>query len=142
MPRPGQELAWRDLDVTLLVFLDTLGVVAWLTSWAGVHYSESLPHRVAWINLGIAGLIAFGAGNSLWLLRGRRRIGARRAAMVRLDVREVTSGVVRTSAPDSTIQVQVPQGRLAHRPDCPLVAGKTVEPAEPDRTDRCQVCLP
>ncbi|MEU3050417.1 hypothetical protein ABZ705_28595 [Streptomyces sp. NPDC006984] len=27
--------------------------------------------------------------------------------------------------------VRVPGGRLAHRPDCPLVAGKPIEPAEP-----------
>ncbi|MEV2209174.1 hypothetical protein AB0E16_27580, partial [Streptomyces sp. NPDC047970] len=27
--------------------------------------------------------------------------------------------------------VRVPGGRLAHRPDCPLVAGRPVEPAEP-----------
>ncbi|MFD9034565.1 hypothetical protein ACFVZW_26020 [Streptomyces sp. NPDC059567] len=39
--------------------------------------------------------------------------------------------------------VRVPGGTLAHRPDCPLVAGRAdAEPAEDAELDPCPVCEP
>lgn len=143
--------AWRDIDVMLLALVTVLGVGSWITASVGVGYAKTANGEIAWANLGVVGLIIFGAGNALWLLRGRRAIGARRASLVRLEpVRSRASAVMAPEPPTAPPHspaglVRVQGGSLLHEASCPLVAGKTVERVEgsPSSVDvHCRVCSP
>lgn len=141
--------AWRDVDVSLLALTTVVGGAAWIAASVGVGYADTVRAEVAWTNLGVVGLIVFGAGNALWLLRGRRALGARRVALVRLEPARDDQTMART--PSATADagsglatlVLLPGVDLVHRRSCPLVAGKQVVPASPNpETASCGVCSP
>jgi hypothetical protein len=152
MTRPDdRRTAWRDIDVMLFALATLVGVGAWITASVGVGYAKTANGELAWANLGIVGLIIFGSGNALWLLRGRGAIGTRRASLVRLEAaRAEPAGHAADQLPPPTSAVQgglvrVAGGRLLHQASCPLVVGKKVDridAASSPRTAPCQVCSP
>jgi hypothetical protein len=148
----GRSLAWRDIDVMLLALCTLVGVVAWIAASVGVRHVDTVNAEIAWTNLGVVGLIVFGSGNALWLLRGRRAVGARRVALVRLEsgshersARVVDQAPSTAPSAEPAGLVQVHGSRLAHRATCPLVVAKQVEPVDAARmsgTAPCGVCSP
>jgi hypothetical protein len=131
----------------------SLGAVGLLVSWFAVGGTAIPSHLAAWLVVGIGAVVLMGSANAVWLLRGRRSIGERRAAL--LDALHVLvpmddlPGATRvpddSGRPNTLVSVQ--EGRLYHRATCPLVAGKTsVEATARQHLDAgrapCGVCAP
>lgn len=142
--RGGSDLAWRDGDIALVVATALVGLIAILAAWFGASGSPTLTNQVAWLNLAVAGFAIFAIGNCLWLLRGRRAVGERRVALISLEAEEGESPVASTaSTAFSTVSLELVRGAgmaRVHYPDCPLVAGKALEPAGLSVGEPCGVC--
>ena len=133
-----------------------LGLGAILTAaWFAASGSASITQQAAWLNLGIVGLVVFGVGNCLWLVAVRGAVAERRASLVWLDAGpddDVTAGDEWVGGngtgqfePAATTTWSLVRGNgmsRVHLPDCPLVAGKRVEPAAIGDGEPCGVCLP
>lgn len=128
----------------MLVATALAGGIAIAIAWFGASGSAAVTQQVGWLNLGIGGFVVFAGGNCLWLLRVRRAVGARRAALISLEPDEPDP----VSAPavpvmDATVSWGLVRGagmRKLHYPDCPLVVGKHLEPAALAEGELCGVC--
>ena len=80
-------LPWARTHLLALVVLNALGGVLIGVAWywsAGRTEAQTAP-----LNLAVVAMMVAGAGNGLWLMRGRRAIGARRRAWL-TDLRSGT----------------------------------------------------
>ncbi|MPY79407.1 MAG: hypothetical protein GEV04_13150 [Actinophytocola sp.] len=136
--RSDATMAWRDGDIVMLVVTALIGGIAIAAAWFGASGSATVSHQTAWLNLGVAGFAVFAGGTCLWLLRGRRAVGERRATLVAVEAAPPVTAPV-----DATASWQFVRGtgmRKLHHPGCPLLTGKPVEPAEPADGEPCGVC--
>lgn len=145
--RNGQRLAWRDGDITMVSATALVGFVAIIGAWFGASGVGSVGQQVTWLNLALAGLVIFAVGNCLWLMRGRRAIGERRVSLVSLDSSDEPPAqagrTLERAASTATLRVvRVAGTTRVHHPDCPLVAGKQVQPATVADGRSCGVCSP
>jgi hypothetical protein len=141
---------WRADDIVVLYVTGFVGAVLLLVSWWGASGTTRLGSQVAWVNVGVAGLIVSGTGIALWLLHGHRAVGERQRLLL---------ADLETAPPPDTAPASVPVGegdaavvagsRMTryHRTDCPLVAGKSVRRASRDVHERagrrpCGMCTP
>lgn len=144
-PRP----LWLPGDVVLLYALSVLGAALLVASAWATTAADDVSTRIAWINLGVAGLIVAGTGNAFWLMAGRRAVGERRARLLAVPpVDQEKSSVVPSTDmhPDSGLAA-VAGGRRFHRSHCALVVGKAVTVGSRSRHERagrrpCGVCQP
>lgn len=139
--------AWRDGDVVLLVLTAVLGLVAIIGAWFGASGATTLARQAVWLEAAMGGFAVAGVGMCLWIMRGRRAIGERRAALVSLapeqDDPSEPAPVRRTGDMTAPLHLVRAEGmRRVHSPDCPLVAGKAVWPADLGDGDPCTVCKP
>ena len=97
----------------------------------------------SWVALAIVAALISAAGNGVWLGTLRRAASRRRQLVVALLAGQVETSTAASAGAtsDAGRSVMVPGLTLRHRPDCELVAGKTVVPAPPD-TDPCGWCSP
>lgn len=123
-------LPWGRTSVRVLVLANVLGAALIATAWywaAGSADARSAP-----LNLAVIAVVVAGATNGLWLVRGRRAIGARRRAWL-ADLRgEGTAPAVATESlvrpSDGLVRVlRVEGARRYHRADCPLIADRPVD---------------
>jgi len=92
-----------------------------------------------WLAVAVAAALIGAAGNGIWLAVLRRVTNRRRQLVfARLPV-GAEPAASSTTGPGESGLVMVSGMTLRHRPDCPLVAGKTVVPATPD-TGPCGWC--
>lgn len=136
-------LAWCYADGVVLGLSVLIGIGAWIAASLGIAHSASAGDDAPWINLGIAGVIIFGAGNALWLLRGRRAVALLRASLVGLESagsQDPTTTLLDDGSP--VARVWLPGGSMIHRPSCPLVAGKRVVSGQHPSGRACGVCSP
>lgn len=147
----GAGYPWRDNDVVAVSVTALLGVVAVVAAWFGASGEVAVARQALWLNVAVGGFAVFAGGNSVWLMRLRRAIGARRVALVSLEADEVeamTADTAAASAPSrvgSTATVRLVRGvgmSRVHDPGCPLVAGKAVQPATVGDGEPCGVCTP
>ncbi|GAA5108238.1 hypothetical protein [Haloechinothrix salitolerans] len=139
----ASRLAWRDGDIITVAVTTAIGLFVLIGAWFGASGSGSVSQQMGWLNLGVAGVTVFAAGNALWLLRGRRAVGERRASLVWLDTDEDEQAAPsRAVATESSHLVCIPGAARVHRADCPLVADKHVEPADMAGCRPCGVCTP
>lgn len=130
---------WQDNDLITSAALGFLGAAAVVASWLVASASVSVGSQVAWLNVAICGLVVAAVAACLWLMRVRGRIGQRRRALVALEpvelavpIRHIAAGPLVRAA-----------GMLrVHHADCPLVAGKQVEPARRGDGESCGMCMP
>ena len=129
----------------LAVYATTfVGLLLVVLAWFETSASVRLNNQVRWTNVGVAGVIVLGAGNLLWLLRGKRATGELRRLVLPL-VPIGDDGPIEVPRADPLVA-----GRdmtRFHRVDCPLVAGKRVSAARREAHVRagraaCGVCLP
>ncbi|MBW8826039.1 MAG: hypothetical protein JF603_06795 [Acidobacteria bacterium] len=145
---------WLPGDVALLSSLNLVAAALLVAAAWATTATDDLSLRVAWVNLGVVGLLVAGAGNVLWLLAGRRAIGERRAELLVApsevgaddDATAPTRALATMAAPPDRL-VSVARATLFHRDDCPLVQGKPVTAGIRSRHERagrrpCGVCLP
>jgi hypothetical protein len=150
IPAKSAPIPWTESDVLRLCTTSAVVLIGIVTSWYGGSGSASTGTQALWFNIGIAGLVIASLGNALWLLRGRGAIGLRRAKLVSLEVSQgpaVETESASASVADDTLTmplgvVRTEGMRHLHRPDCPMVRGKTVEPADPGDGVPCGVCQP
>lgn len=123
-------------------------VVALCVIVAGVYQvagAEGIRARMAWLNLGIAALVASGCANGLWLLRVRGVVGDAREGLAGWASELPIRGGL-TSADEGTV-VLVPGTGRYHRASCAFVAGRQIErvsvsDANGGARQACEVCLP
>lgn len=135
-----------------------VGVACVIVAAVGAGRADDLRAQVRWLNVGTIGVVVLGAGNVVWYLVGRRANGALRRrvhAALAAQGRGAPIGASATSAPsgESGATASASGALVAgrgmtrfHRPDCLLVAGKTVRPATEATHHRrgrrpCGVCL-
>jgi hypothetical protein len=142
--RPAQ--LWQPADVVLLYGLNLLGIALVLASAWATTATDDMSTRVAWVNLGVVGVLVAGVGNTFWLMTGRRAVGERRARL--LAVPASTGGPsVNGDGPERVQLVALQGGSRFHRQTCPLVDGKSVVVSSRARHEReglapCGVCEP
>jgi hypothetical protein len=146
--RPAQTVdgPWRLGDAMSLFTLNAVGVALLVTGWYMAGGRLLLHDQVSGANVAIAGIIAAGVGNALWLLTGRRAVGMRRnvvgaAVEERYRSRPRPAGVVATKL------VAAKGMTRYHRPDCVFVAERRVtankrETHESRGRTPCGVCRP
>lgn len=141
---PGVRGPWRDADVIAVCLTSLIGVVLIVAAWFGAASAGTLTQQALWGTIAVAGLVVSGVGLSLWLLRLRRAIGHRRASLVSLDppAAPEPTPAPRTHDTASLPLVRAHGMRKVHDPDCPLVAGKDVQPAALGDGEPCVVCQP
>jgi hypothetical protein len=137
-------LPWRLGDVLGLYITLSIGGILLLVAWWGASSTPRFSSQIAWVNVGVVGLIVAGFGGAVWLLTGRRAVGERVARVIPGESLSPTFG---TQASNGGVRL-VAGRRMTryHRPDCQLVAGKNV--GEASLADHraagrrpCGVCL-
>lgn len=150
MTPPGTgRLAWRDADIVMVSAAALVCVIAIASAWFGAARAGSVAAQAAWLQVGVAGFAVFAGGACLWLLRGRRAVGERRSGLISLDDRLVDKVPADSPAagtrggPGSTASYELVRSvgmTRVHLPECPLLAGKRVEPATFSDGPPCGVC--
>jgi hypothetical protein len=124
---------WRVGELVSLYCFNLAGLVLILLAWFQVSGQVDLGSQMRWLNAGVAGVIVAGAGNVLWLMAGRRRVGelCRSAARPVLARAARNRTVANAPTPDGAVgQLVSGQGMTRfHRRSCLFVAGKPVTPA-------------
>lgn len=153
--------AWSLNDLLRVITGNSLAAVALLVAWFGTSGSVDPSRSAAFTVVGIAAVILQGSANVVWLLRGRRSIGERRAALmeqflevlpslaqdVPVQVRAARAGTAATPAVTPQQVVAVAAATRYHHPDCQLAVGKAdliladVEEHESAGRVACGVCL-
>ena len=153
MTAAPRRMPWTVEDLMRTYLGNAIGVVAVLTSWYGVSGTAVPARSVRWLVVGIAGVIALGTVNGLWLLAGRRAVGER-SALVNVGIEELLLELgpapapavapVATEVPRELTLVTVAGGTRYHRSDCQLVIGKRVLVGSEGVAARipCGVCAP
>jgi hypothetical protein len=137
---------WSLEYAAFAVVANLVGAILVIAGWFGASNAVSLNHQVAWLELGVVGLIVAGTADVFWLLRGRRAIAAATGNLLSTtSLESVFPLVVPTHAPaeDGARRVFVEGTSHHHRPTCLMVAGKAVK--ELPRGGRrgltaCEVC--
>jgi hypothetical protein len=129
----------------LLVYgMTFVGLLLVFLSWLETSGSVRLGSQVRWTNVGVAGVIVLGAGNMLWLLRGKRATGQlRRLVLASVPIDDERPIKTQRTGP----LVSGPDMTRFHLAGCALVAGKQVSAAGREAHARagrepCGVCLP
>lgn len=132
-----------------------LGVVLVLLGWYGAAHSpyvfQQIPYLVSGGVLGVALVVAggfsyFGFWLSKLVYEGREQNQALLAALARMEARVGATPALGSPTPAaSPVLLATPSGTMMHRPDCPIVAGKsglrTVDPDDP-KLEPCGICQP
>lgn len=139
-----RSLPWGMSDLLAVYATTFSGLLLVFLAWFETSASVRLKNQVHWTNVGVAGVIVLGAGNLLWLLRGKRATGQlRRLVLAAVPVDDESPIDIPRTGP----LVAGPDMTRFHRADCPLVAGKRVSAAGREAHVRagraaCGVCLP
>lgn len=148
----GAGLAWQDTDILLLVATALGGLIGITVAWFGASGSSDPAGQATWMSVGVAAFTTSATGNCLWLLRGRRAIGERRAGLISFEPDEADPPADPAGWPDESTAtgsrttqfefVRAEGMNRVHVPDCPLLTGKSVVPAQLGDGEPCGVCQP
>ncbi len=132
---------WTAGALRLTVAANAVAAVLLVVAWYGVAGEARLADATPWANISAIGLVLAAFGNARLILVARSRIGARQAAL-----RRSRTAARRPVDADDARRVVLPGGRLYHRPECRLVAGKPAEPLAPRSSaaalEPCGWCRP
>jgi hypothetical protein len=142
---------WSANEVIVLIVLEAVALIATVAAW----YVSSITHdpvdQIPWLVVGILGVVVGSMAGMMFLIQGRRAVGARfwaAAAQVELaPLGPSTSSTMDAEAASTTALVAVAGTQRFHRSDCVLVAGKRVHEATAKAhrghgRAACPVCLP
>ena len=140
---PADPVPWRLANLVVLWVTLAAGATLLVLAWWGASATADQSSQVAWINLGVCGVIAAGVGITSWVLSGRRAVGARRLLLFP-DTPSLTDA---SPADESGPLVTAPHLTRYHRTGCPMVAGKRTRAASVARhrsagLEPCGVCRP
>ena len=134
---------WRLANLVGLWVTLAAGATLLVLAWWGASATADQSSQVAWINIGVCGLIVSGVGITTWVLSGRRAVGARRMLLFP-DAQPVTDAI---PTDESGPLVTAAHLTRYHRSGCPMVAGKRTRAASAARhraagLEPCGVCRP
>jgi hypothetical protein len=131
-----------------LFFMTCGGLGALFLSWWAASGTGKLNRQITWMFVAILGIVVIGAGNFLWLLAGRRAVGARRRTLLEgleaLDADVLASGTD-TTRDDAPIYLTIAGSTRYHLPSCLLVRGKAASSVDPKKrrgAKPCEMCRP
>jgi hypothetical protein len=148
---------WGADHVIRVMAANGIGLVLVFIGWWATSGEGSFHRQLPWLNVGVAGLVVAGAGNGLWLARGRRAITQSRKSVTRACGSTNGRVVVRRSSRDRLGVGESGMGSMGlvagqgmsfyHRATCLLVGGKTVRVLSRAEHERdgllaCEVCRP
>jgi hypothetical protein len=147
-PAASRALLWRLVDAVVLWAALVIGAVVLFMGWWGTSATPRLSRQVAWLNVGVLGVLIGGVGVVFWLCAGRRAVGRRRLVLLP-DVASAAARTVEQPAPQAIPSAMVAADNMTryHTPGCAFVAGKTVRAASAISHRRagrspCGVCQP
>jgi hypothetical protein len=152
MPRHWSEPAgapWRVGDLLSVVLVNLIGLVLIVAGWYVAHNTTEPARHLLATNIAIGGLVIALIANAVWVLSGLREVGQLRRHL--LDTHVAFSlaqqASVNSTAPDDEVLVATPEMTRYHRPGCPAVQGKHVQPASASRhaddgRRPCGICEP
>ena len=117
---------WSRADLVGLGALSAVGGALLGLSWFGASDRLELGEQVAYLNLGVAGLLVGAVGGLSWLRSGLRSVRTRKAAVL-AEIRTGTAGSPATAA-GTAPAAYVAGGAMTryHHPNCSFVAEKAV----------------
>jgi hypothetical protein len=139
---------WGLRALLALVGVDLVVLGAVVTAWYQAAQLATPQEQIGWLDLaGVALLVGLGAHTG-WLVAGRRAVGSRSRA-----VATATDGVLSPLTADGALHhadelvVTAERMTLFHRPSCPLVAGRDLEPLDVTAAlarglGACAICEP
>ena len=148
---------WGAEHLIRVAVANGIGLVLVFVGWWATSSQGSFHRQLAWLNVGLAGLLVAAAGNGLWLARGRRAItDARKRLTLAYGASNGRSAMRASSGPRPGLGEAASGSRglvageamsFYHRATCLLVAGKTVRVGtrgdhERDGLQACEVCRP
>jgi hypothetical protein len=152
---------WGPSRLTVAAVGNNVGLALIVTAWWTTSGARSIPHQLAWLNIGVVGLILAGVSNLAWLGEGRRVLRRERSSVLAPAVPIAPTGSSATLVPMKTIATRVgssspgsaeqmvsaPGTLRYHRPGCVLVRGKAVTVhtgagGSQGPTRACEVCRP
>jgi hypothetical protein len=145
-----EELApWTPDALIRVAGMNAAGFVLVAVSWFQVSAQLTVRDQLGWLNLGLLGVGLCGAGNALWLLRGRRTIGIARRVLWPAGPAG-PAGTVDAAPPGPTHsgELRWASGTARmHRPGCALLNGRADRRISRPQADRhglrpCEVCEP
>ena len=118
---------WSRADLVGFGAMTAVGGALLSLGWFGAADRLELGRQVAYLNLGVAGLLVGGAGGLSWLRSGLRSVRARKAAiLVELRAGTVDAFPEATLVAATAAYVATTAMTRYHRPSCSFVAGKEV----------------
>lgn len=149
---PRSVTPWPGDHLVGLLVANSVGIILIFVAWWEASGLGRARDQLAWLNLGVLGLVVAGGANGLWLARGRRVVVLARVAVLPRPPRMELSGSANGRVPTSNGRVSVggnrpavrragPSSRAArtvgglvsgeamsfyHRAGCLLVTGKQV----------------
>jgi hypothetical protein len=144
---------WSSEQVVRTLVATVAGLLMILASAFEANRTTQLSEGLAWLNLGIAGLVVASVGNATWLLAGRESVSFARAALI--PNADSVIAVVAPLLADRTVSAPSDTDRFVggdglaryHRPGCPFVAGRSNGAATRHAHEAaghrpCEICRP
>lgn len=143
---------WTRSHLTWLAAVQVLAGAVLTGAWFGASDELVFTRQIPHLDLAVVGTMVAGVVNVLWIAQGRSAVRRRKAAFLRRVALVLPATVPggETSEPSAdamptTAVVSAVRMTRYHRPDCPLVDGKEVQPlTAPEAADRrpCGLCRP
>jgi hypothetical protein len=140
---------WARRDALLPGLLTAVGLIGLIVGWVGISDTVSLSRQSRWLGLGIGSVVLGGLGVVLWLFAGLTNLGRlRRDVLGELALRAAEDAQDEPLEATHDARFGIAAGmRRHHRPECELLAGKTVTWLEADEvpatgTAPCGICRP
>jgi hypothetical protein len=165
--RASERGLWGAEDFIRVVLAQAAGGIAIVVAWYIGSGDVSFNHQIGPLDVAVAGAVVAGLGNVMWLLRGRRAVGARRRALLpdpvvaaiatgtgtgsvgdrRLVSSSAGAADAGTAAPGPDLFVAGEGLVRFHRPECALAVGRSWELASRQQHEDvgrlpCGVCRP
>lgn len=130
---------------SVVVVAGIAGAALLVGAWFGAADRTESSEQIAWLNLGVAGVLVTAAINGSWVLRGRQAVQHRlRTTLVTPDL-----GLVDVAARADQPHLLGTASRMTryHHPECLLVRGKTLTYESRASLERaglrpCEMCTP
>ena len=130
---------------SIVVVAGIAGAALLVGAWFGAADRTESSEQIAWVNLGVAGVLITAAVNGSWVLRGRQAVQHRlRAALAPPDL-DLVDVAVRAEQPH--LLGTAPRMTRYHNPECLLVGRKTLRYESRAGLERaglrpCEMCTP
>lgn len=132
---------------------NAIGLILVVLGWYNANGSDQPSTQLRWMELGVAGVAIATVGNGLWVLRGRRMVGATARHLFGSELPALLPEVRPApglAAADPGVLLAAPGTIRYHRTACVLLSGHPRDGLDShprdahERTGRraCEVCRP